>query len=96
MDYMSWDGFLTCGSFRQSCKNTVPPINVHVQLKFDLQLPVTAPAVRFNVVPKEDNPMVWKPNAVQLRQLKYSSCASYVDAEKLTASPALEVAACFN
>ncbi|CAK9030752.1 Uncharacterized protein SCF082_LOCUS19333 [Durusdinium trenchii] len=50
----------------------------------------------FNVVPKEDNPMVWKPNAVQLRQLKYSSCASYVDAEKLTASPALEVAACFN
>ncbi len=47
--------------------------------------------VRFVITVKSAAPMAWKPNAVQLRSLKYSNVASYVTAKALGESEALEV-----
>lgn len=49
-------------------------------------------AIRFDIQLKEDSCMIWKPSAVQLRNVKSSNCASYFDASQILQSPAVNQA----
>ena len=52
--------------------------------------------LRFNIEPKEDSPMCWKPSNIQLKSLKHGNCASYVPADRIGASPALDLVSWLN
>ena len=47
--------------------------------------------LRFTVQAKDDNPMCWRPNNVQLKSLKQSNVASFVPAKLLLESAALDL-----
>ena len=47
--------------------------------------------LRFTVAVKDDNPMCWRPNNVQLKSLKQSNVASFVPAKLLVESEALDL-----